>query len=48
MKLLANENFPLSSVKILENAGYDIISVGKDFAFQFELLNLVFLYKYDG
>ena len=32
MKLLANENFPLSSVKILENAGYDIISVGKDFA----------------
>ena len=32
MKLLANENFPLSSVKILQNAGYDIIFVGKDFA----------------
>jgi predicted nuclease of predicted toxin-antitoxin system len=32
MKLLANENFPLASVKILRNAGYDIISVGQDFA----------------
>ena len=32
MKLLSNENFPLSSVKILQNAGYDIISVGIDFA----------------
>ncbi|MBA4410833.1 MAG: DUF5615 family PIN-like protein [Bacteroidota bacterium] len=32
MKLLANENFPESSVKILENAGYDIIAVGHDFA----------------
>lgn len=32
MKLLANENFPISSVKILENAGYDIIAVGQDFA----------------
>lgn len=32
MKLLANENFPLASIKILEHAGYDIIAVGKDFA----------------
>ena len=32
MKLLANENFPVSSVKILMNAGYDIIAIGQDFA----------------
>ena len=32
MKLLANENFPISSVKILKNAGYDIVAVGQDFA----------------
>lgn len=32
MKLLANENFPLLSVKIIENAGFDIKSVGKDYA----------------
>lgn len=32
MKLLANENFPQSSVKILKEAGYDIVSVGDDFA----------------
>ncbi len=32
MKLLANENFPLTSVKILTNAGYDIKYVGKDFS----------------
>jgi len=32
MKLLANENFPLASVKILEDAGFDIIAVGKDYA----------------
>ena len=32
MKLLANENFPVSSVKILKNAGYDIIAVGQEFA----------------
>jgi len=31
MKLLANENFPLTSVKILEKAGFDIVSVGQDF-----------------
>ncbi len=31
MKLLANENFPLSSIKILKNAGHDIIGVGVDF-----------------
>jgi len=31
MRLLANENFPLTSVKILEKAGYDIIYVGLDF-----------------
>ena len=31
MRLLANENFPLTSVKILEKAGYDIIYAGLDF-----------------
>ena len=31
MKLLANENFPLTSVKILEKAGFDIIYIGQDF-----------------
>jgi predicted nuclease of predicted toxin-antitoxin system len=32
MKLLANENFPQSSVKLLKDSGYDIVSVGDDFA----------------
>lgn len=32
MKLLANENFPLTSVRILENAGHDIKYIGKDHA----------------
>jgi predicted nuclease of predicted toxin-antitoxin system len=32
MKLLANENFPQSSVLVLRNAGYDIVSVGNEFA----------------
>jgi predicted nuclease of predicted toxin-antitoxin system len=32
MKLLANENLPLLSVKILENAGFDIKSIGQDFS----------------
>lgn len=32
MKLLANENFPQSSVKILKDAGYDVVSVGEEFA----------------
>lgn len=32
MKLLANENFPLTSVKILADAGFDIVAVGKDYA----------------
>lgn len=32
MKLLANENFPQTSVKILKDAGYDIVSVGDEFA----------------
>ena len=31
MKLLANENFPQSSVRILKDAGYDIMSVGDEF-----------------
>lgn len=31
MKLLANENFPVSSVKTLSEAGYDIIAVGLEF-----------------
>jgi predicted nuclease of predicted toxin-antitoxin system len=32
MKLPANEKFPQSSVKILKDAGYDIVSVGDGFA----------------
>jgi predicted nuclease of predicted toxin-antitoxin system len=32
MKLLANENIPLASIKILEKAGFDVKAVGKDFA----------------
>jgi len=32
MKLLANENFPLTSVKILEESGYDITYIGTDFS----------------
>lgn len=32
MKLLANENFPLHSVSILENAGFDIKSIGQDYS----------------
>jgi len=32
MKFLANENFPLFSVKILESAGFDIKSIGQDYA----------------
>ncbi|MCF8364781.1 MAG: DUF5615 family PIN-like protein [Bacteroidales bacterium] len=31
MKLLANENFPNTSVRILRLAGYDICSIGDDF-----------------
>ena len=30
--MLANENFPLTSIKILEGAGFDIISIGRDFS----------------
>ena len=32
MKLLANENFPLTSVKILEESGYDITYIGTTFS----------------
>lgn len=31
IKLLANENIPLGSIEILENAGYDIKSIGQDY-----------------
>lgn len=31
MKLLTNENFPLTSVTYLRNKGYDVIHVGTDF-----------------
>ncbi len=31
MKLLANENFPVTSVNILRSAGYDIKSIGSDY-----------------
>jgi predicted nuclease of predicted toxin-antitoxin system len=30
MKLLANENFPLPSVKFIRQAGYDIVSITED------------------
>ena len=32
MKLLANENFPLSSVRILRDSGFDVIAIGQEFA----------------
>ena len=32
MKLLTNENVPLLSVKIFEESGYGIISIGRDFS----------------
>ncbi len=32
MKLLANENIPLASVKILRDKGYDIVAIGQEFA----------------
>ncbi len=31
MKLLANENFPLDSVKLLRKLGYEIKSIGEDY-----------------
>lgn len=31
MKLLADENFEMTSVKIPENAGFDVLSIGRDF-----------------
>ena len=47
MKLLANENFPLASVKILADAGFDIIAVGKDYAgiFDSEVIELAMTEK---
>jgi predicted nuclease of predicted toxin-antitoxin system len=32
MKFLANENFPLTSIKLLRNAGYDVISASEEMA----------------
>ena len=32
MKLLANENFPLTSVNILKDSGFDIMCIGTDFS----------------
>ena len=32
MKLLANENFPLTSVKILKDSGFDIMYIGTGFS----------------
>jgi predicted nuclease of predicted toxin-antitoxin system len=32
LKFLANENFPMDSVVLLRNLGYDIISVGTEFS----------------
>ena len=31
MKLLANENIPLASVRILEDKGFDVLSIGRDY-----------------
>lgn len=31
MRFLANENFPMSSVQELKNAGIDVLSIGTDF-----------------
>jgi len=31
MKLLADENFPLASIKLLSQAGHDIIGIGIDY-----------------
>ncbi len=30
MKLLANENFPIASVRLLRELGFDIIAIGED------------------
>jgi predicted nuclease of predicted toxin-antitoxin system len=32
MKFLANENFPISSIKILKESGYDVVAVGQEFS----------------
>lgn len=32
MKFLANENFPLTSARLLRNAGHDVFSVSEDMA----------------
>ena len=32
MKLLANENFPLKSIRFLQSKGFDIIGIGIDFS----------------
>ena len=32
MQLLANENFPLASIKILRSVGFDITSIGIDYS----------------
>ncbi|CAN5912011.1 hypothetical protein BH11BAC7_BH11BAC7_03120 [soil metagenome] len=31
MKLLANENFHLTSTKFLREKGYDVVAIGTDF-----------------
>jgi predicted nuclease of predicted toxin-antitoxin system len=31
MRFLANENFPIKSIKVLRKYGYDVISVSEDF-----------------
>lgn len=31
MRFLANENFPITSIKVLRRYGYDVISVSEDF-----------------
>ena len=31
VKLLANENFPIASIRFLRSKGYDVISIGEDY-----------------
>ena len=32
IKLLANENFPYTSIKLLRNAGFDVLAIGEKYS----------------
>lgn len=32
IKLLANENFPYTSIKILRNSGFDVLAIGETYS----------------